>query len=144
MLSTAISIFKHGLSLDSWHTKVRNKCTCWAGLGRSKSEWDENPEASLASSDSQVGQLDWDIWNNWLFLYHIMSESEAIGWFLYHIMKGLRRQDFYFSFLLAPSGALIAIPTYYWSTPLFQITPVLNTGLSLSEPLQLYKGYNAI
>merc|ERR1711873_108048 len=27
---------------------------------------------------------------------------------------------------LAPSGALIAIPTYYWSssTPLFQITPV--------------------
>ena len=46
--------------------------------------------------------------------------------------------------LLAPSGALIAIPTYYWpssTTPLFQITPVLNTGLSLSEPLQLYKGY---
>ena len=29
-------------------------------------------------------------------------------------------------------------------TPLFQITPVLDTGLSLSEPLQLYKGYNAI
>ena len=28
--------------------------------------------------------------------------------------------------------------------PLFQITLVLNTGLSLSEPLQLYKGYNAI
>ena len=28
--------------------------------------------------------------------------------------------------------------------PLFQITPVLNIGLSLSEPLQLYKGYNAI
>ena len=28
--------------------------------------------------------------------------------------------------------------------PLFQITPVLNTGLSLSEPLELYKGYNAI
>merc|ERR1711978_207480 len=30
------------------------------------------------------------------------------------------------------------------STPLFQITPVLNTGLSLSGPLQLFKGYNAI
>ena len=30
------------------------------------------------------------------------------------------------------------------TTPLFQITPVLNTGLSLSEPLQLYKGYNDI
>merc|ERR1711973_983590 len=30
------------------------------------------------------------------------------------------------------------------TNPLFQITPVLNTGLSLSEPLQLYKGYNAI
>ena len=30
------------------------------------------------------------------------------------------------------------------TTPLFQITPVLDTGLSLSEPLQLYKGYNAI
>merc|ERR1711923_366513 len=31
------------------------------------------------------------------------------------------------------------------TTPLFQITPVLdkNIGLSLSEPLQLYKGYNA-
>ena len=29
-------------------------------------------------------------------------------------------------------------------TPLFQTTPVLNTGLSLSEPLQLYKGYDAI
>ena len=29
------------------------------------------------------------------------------------------------------------------TTPLFQITPVFNTGLSLSEPLQLYKGYNA-
>ena len=28
--------------------------------------------------------------------------------------------------------------------PLFQITSVLNTGLSLSEPPQLYKGYNAI
>ena len=25
------------------------------------------------------------------------------------------------------------------TTPLFQITPVLNTGLSLSEPLQLYQ-----
>merc|ERR1712082_168232 len=30
------------------------------------------------------------------------------------------------------------------SGKLFQITPVLNTGLSLSEPLQLYKGYDAI
>ena len=30
------------------------------------------------------------------------------------------------------------------TTPLFQITPVLNTGLSLSEPLELYKGYNTI
>ena len=30
------------------------------------------------------------------------------------------------------------------TTPLFQITPVLNTGLSLSEPIELYKGYNAI
>ena len=29
-------------------------------------------------------------------------------------------------------------------TPLFQITSVLNTGLSLSEPLQLYKGHKAI
>ena len=29
-------------------------------------------------------------------------------------------------------------------TPLFQITPVLNTGLSLSLPLQLYNGYNGI
>ena len=35
---------------------------------------------------------------------------------------------------------LVTHPTH----PLFQITPVLKTGLSLSEPLQLYKGYNAI
>ena len=39
-----------------------------------------------------------------------------------------------------PNLLVIHPPT----TPLFQITPVLNTGLSLSEPLQLYKGYNAI
>ena len=38
------------------------------------------------------------------------------------------------------SDLLVTHPT----TPLCQITPVLNTGLSLSEPLQLYKGYNAI
>ena len=35
---------------------------------------------------------------------------------------------------------IVTHPTH----PLFQITPVLNTGLSLSEPLELYKGYNAI
>ena len=40
-----------------------------------------------------------------------------------------------------PDLLLIHPPTTH---PLFQITPVLNTGLSLSEPLQLYKGYNAI
>ena len=34
--------------------------------------------------------------------------------------------------------------TQHHHQPLFQITPVLNTGLSLSEPLQLYKCYNAI
>ena len=39
-----------------------------------------------------------------------------------------------------PDLLLIHHPT----NPLFQITPVLNTGLSLSEPLQQYKGYNAI
>ena len=43
------------------------------------------------------------------------------------------------SFLLAPDLLLT-----HHHQPLFQITPVLNTGLSLSEPLQLYKGYNAI
>ena len=63
-----------------------------------------------------------------------------IAWILFSILG---------RYLLAPSGALIAIPTYYWSppTPLFQITPVLNTGLSLSglsEPVQLYNGYNAM
>ena len=68
-----------------------------------------------------------------------------VGW-LVVVARGLLYPS-----LLAPSGALIAIPTYYWPTstststhPLFQITSVLNTGLSLSEPLQLYKGYNAI
>ena len=39
---------------------------------------------------------------------------------------------------------LLVITSTTTTTPLFQITPVLNTGLSLSEPLQLYKGYNAI
>ena len=34
--------------------------------------------------------------------------------------------------------------TQHHQHPLFQITPVLNTGHSLSEPLQLYNGYNAI
>ena len=50
--------------------------------------------------------------------------------------------NYYCSLLLAPSGALIAIPAYNWysTQPLFQITSVLNTGLSLSEPLQLYQG----
>merc|ERR1711952_210703 len=55
-----------------------------------------------------------------------------------------------------PVGSIMAIFSFVRSsyshpdllvittTPLFQITPVLNTGLSLSEPLQLYKGYNAI
>ena len=48
--------------------------------------------------------------------------------------------------LLAPSGALIlnSHPNLLLIHPLFQIKPVLNTGLSLSEPLQLYKGYNAL
>ena len=41
--------------------------------------------------------------------------------------------------LLLPSRPTSDPPPH----PLFQITPVLNTGLSLSEPLQLYKGYNA-
>ena len=44
---------------------------------------------------------------------------------------------------LAPSGALIAIPTYYWPTPTFSdlaCRPLYNNiGLSLSEPLQLYQ-----
>ena len=40
-----------------------------------------------------------------------------------------------------PDLLLIHHPPHH---PLFQITPVFNTGLSLSEPLQLYKGYNAI
>ena len=66
----------------------------------------------------------------------------------WHIAVTLQIFIIHYHSLLAPSGALIAIPTYYWpsstTTPLFQITPVLNTGLSLSEPLQLYKGYNAI
>ena len=72
--------------------------------------------------------------------------GELIRWFLSLLFSSFF--SCYCFFLLAPSGALIAIPTYYWpsstTTPLFQITPVLNTGLSLSEPLQLYKGYNAI
>ena len=37
-----------------------------------------------------------------------------------------------------PDLLLIHPPTF------FQITPVLNTGLTFSDPLQLYKGYNAI
>ena len=40
-----------------------------------------------------------------------------------------------------PDLLLIHPPPHH---PLFQITSVLNTGLSLSEPLQLYKGHKAI
>ena len=35
-------------------------------------------------------------------------------------------------------------PDLLLTHPFFQITPVLNTELSLSDPLQLYKGYNTI
>ena len=38
----------------------------------------------------------------------------------------------------------LLVTQHHHHHPLFQITPVLNTGLSLSEPLQLYKGYNAV
>ena len=80
---------------------------------------------------------------SWAKEYHIKLEKQQNN-------LGQTHHMYSHIYLLAPSGALIAIPTYYWpststtTTPLFQITPVLNTGLSLSEPLQLYKGYNAI
>ena len=55
---------------------------------------------------------------------------------------------FIFSFLFSSVRSSNSHPdllvTHHHHHPLFQITPVLNTGLSLSEPLQLYKGYNAI
>ena len=38
----------------------------------------------------------------------------------------------------------LLVTQHHHHHPLFQITPALNTGLILSEPLQLYKGYNAI
>merc|ERR1711978_854278 len=53
-----------------------------------------------------------------------------------------------------PVGSIMAIfssvrsskshPDLLLTHPLFQITLVLNTGLSLFEPQQLYKGYDAI
>ena len=108
----------------------------------------------------QIFQGRWAGWDHWSFLFLLLIWL-SLG---YHQAKRLRFSWFLTASaalhlsvwgtesiihpLLAPSGALVAIPTYYWSTttthPLFQITPVLNTGLSLSEPLQLYKGYNAI
>ena len=57
----------------------------------------------------------------------------AVNPFEMHLFYQLRQE------LLQPSR-----PTTGPAPPLFQITPVLNTGLSLSEPQQLYKGYNAI
>ena len=58
--------------------------------------------------------------------------------------QGAGSQAFISSVRSSNSHPDLLVITNTTTTPLFQITPVLNTGLSLSEPLQLYKGYNAI
>ena len=76
------------------------------------------------------------------FVLTVASSPETFKAHIYHNRHNRQWCTFFKPvYFLAPSGALIAIPTYYWYSthPLFQITPVLNTGLSLSEPLQLYK-----
>ena len=55
-----------------------------------------------------------------------------------------RSTTFVSSFRSSNSHPNLLLTQQQQQHPLFQITPVLNTGLSLSEPLQLYKGYNAI
>ena len=60
--------------------------------------------------------------------FHIMSNRRITIFFLFSSVR---------SSYSNPDLLLIHHPPHH---PVFQITPVLNTGLSLSEPLQLYQG----
>ena len=70
-----------------------------------------------------------------LFLHEICG-NHVLPSFAYFFISSVRSSNSH--------PDLLVITSTSTTTPLFQITPVLNTGLSLSEPLQLYKGYNAI
>ena len=70
-------------------------------------------------------------------------KSEIIEWICFFwILDEIR--NLYNSSFISSVRSSNSHPDLLVTHPLFQITPVLNTGLSLSEPLQLYKGYNAI
>ena len=82
---------------------------------------------------TQVGTLLDDKWCHWpLFIVNVSKAQTILNtrWFLISSVRSSYSHP-----------DLLVIHHHH---PLFQITPVLNTGLSLSEPLQLYKGYNAI
>ena len=125
---------------------------CWPKLPKCLCRLDQRAGSVRPGREADASPHIWVCFFSWILLSIIYLYSLSLLSFLVSIgrpMHLLISAVCIFSWiLLAPSGALIAIPTYYWptstSTPLFQITPVLNTGLSLSEPLQLYKGYNAI
>ena len=63
---------------------------------------------------------------------------------VWHLQSLPRLFNFFISSVRSSNSHPDLLLTQHHHHPLFQITPVLNTGLSLSEPLQLYKGYNAI
>ena len=65
---------------------------------------------------------------------------------LYYALKtwNTPQELFFVSSVRSSNSHTDLLLTQHPPTPLFQITPVRITGLSLSEPLQLYKGYNAI
>ena len=89
--------------------------------------------------------------NSWMFHPRIMfNVTEAKGkprWKAsYHALcfQFLILRECYNESLLAPSGALIAIPTYYWPTNTnhyfkFSMSVIIKHWLSLSDPLQIYQ-----
>ena len=90
-----------------------------------------------------LGSVGGNLWSKpWKFM--------KSGWNIAPLrhMKNQRWEDRDTSFSkLAPSGALIAIPTYYWSTtppPTFSDHTGPQHWTFTFWALQLYKGYNAI
>ena len=91
-------------------------------------------------------------WREWQIptLYWAVAydhDSVVCSVLLFHGLKGTLAWAILISFISSVRSSYShpdLLVTHHHPTPLFQITPVLNTGLSLSEPLQLYKGFNAI
>ena len=67
------------------------------------------------------------------FQQRVMNQISPTAMLVYHLVSSVGSSNSHPDLLLT-----------HQQHPLFQTTPVLNPGLKLSEPLQLYKGYNAI